>query len=441
MRRGKTAVVGAGILGLTTAYRLLLEGSEVTVFERAPDLGGLVGAFDFAGRQTDRFYHVILPTDDRVVGLATELGLGDRFRFRPTAVGFYDDARYFSMSSLAEFARFPLLAPHDRIRLAGFVARCQLTREAASLDDVPLIPWLRKWCGRRAVERLWLPLLDSKFDGDFDDLPASYLWARTRRMSKTRDSSGREIMGWLEGGYQTLIDALAARIRALGGEIHAATTVDRIVGDQSGVAGLVVGGQLRAFDTVVCTLIPPLAGALLDDRLREHVAKDRCRYLGVVCVLLRSTRSVSPYYTLNITDRRVSLTTVVETTHVVDPDHAGGHLLYATKYVHPSHPDLSRNAEEVERDYLAQVRTLFPDLRDDEIDAVVMQRARMVEPVHPLGVAGRLPEMFPVPGLALASTAHVYPEIVNGQAVLGVAERLVAGLIERRVQLDEAVAA
>ncbi len=74
MRRGRTAVVGAGILGLTTAYRLLLEGAEVAVFERAPDLGGLVGAFDFAGRRTDRFYHVILPTDDRVVGLATELG-------------------------------------------------------------------------------------------------------------------------------------------------------------------------------------------------------------------------------------------------------------------------------------------------------------------------------------------------------------------------------
>jgi hypothetical protein len=39
--------------------------------------------------------------------------------------------------------------------------------------------------------------------------------------------------------------------------------------------------------------------------------------------------------------------------------------------------------------------------------------------------------MFPVPRLALASTAHVYPEIVSGQAVSGVAERVVEGLLER----------
>jgi hypothetical protein len=39
--------------------------------------------------------------------------------------------------------------------------------------------------------------------------------------------------------------------------------------------------------------------------------------------------------------------------------------------------------------------------------------------------------MFPAPGLALASTAHVYPEIVSGQGVIGVADRVVPGILER----------
>jgi protoporphyrinogen oxidase len=429
--RPTVGIVGAGILGLTAAYRLLAQGYDVTVFERSPDLGGLVGSFDFDGHRVDRFYHVILPTDDRVIGLATELGLGERFRFRPTQVGFYDDGRLFSMSSLGEFARFPLLRPHDRVRLAGFVARCQLRSDCTKLDDIPLEPWLRRLCGRRMVDRLWRPLLDSKFDGRFDDLPASYLWARTKRMSKTRDPAGREIMGWLEGGYQALVDALAERISALGGEICPATAVDRIVGSNGRVAGLAIEGRLHSFDHVVCTLTPPFAHGLLDPALRGRVADDHCRYLGVICVLLRTTRSVSPYYTLNITDRRVPLTTIVESTHVVDPVAAGGSLLYATKYLDPSHPDLDRPADELEQEYLAHVRTIFPGLRDEEILSTVVQRARAVEPVHLVGGARRIPDMFPVPGLALASTAHVYPEIVNGQAVLGVAERLVEGVVAR----------
>ena len=42
---------------------------------------------------------------------------------------------------------------------------------------------------------------------------------------------------------------------------------------------------------------------------------------------------------------------------------------------------------------------------------------------------------------ALASTAHVYPEIVSGQAVLGVVDRVVPGILERLPQSARKVAA
>jgi hypothetical protein len=48
--------------------------------------------------------------------------------------------------------------------------------------------------------------------------------------------------------------------------------------------------------------------------------------------------------------------------------------------------------------------------------------------------------MFPAPGLAMASTAHVYPEVVNGQAVLGVVEQVVPGLLERLPAHERAAA-
>ena len=437
---GRVGIVGGGILGLAAAYRLLQAGAEVAVFERSNDLGGLVGSFDFDGHRVDRFYHVVLPTDDRVRGLAEELGLGDRFRFRPTGVGFYDDGRLFSMNSLREFLTFPLLPLRDRLRLASFVLRCQLTSDHRELDETPLDRWLRRNCGKRIVERLWRPLLDSKFDGRFEDLPATYLWARTRRMSKTRDSAGREIMGWLEGGYETLIEALVERIRELGGEVHAATPVDQILGANGTVQGIVVDGELRPFDSVLCTLLPPMARRLLSPDLAARVPEDHCRYLGVVCVLVRTSRSISPYYTLNITDRRIPLTTVVETTHVVDPKHAGGHLLYISKYVNPAHDDLTRDPEHVRAEYVRHAQTMFPALDDEVILGSVVQRAPAVEPIHLLGGARRLPTMFPAPGLAMASTAHVYPEVVNGQAVLGVVDRVVPGLVER-LPAAESVAA
>jgi protoporphyrinogen oxidase len=155
---------------------------------------------------------------------------------------------------------------------------------------------------------------------------------------------------------------------------------------------------------------------------------------------MRTSRSISPYYHLNITDRRVPLTTVVETTHVVDPEHAGGHLLYVSKYVDPGSPLHAQPVEEIERDFLGYARTIFPDLRADEILSSVVQRARVTEPVHLLGGAKNVPEIFPIEGLAMASTAHVYPEIVSGQAVTGVTERVVPGILDR-LQLERREAA
>ena len=107
-----------------------------------------------------------------MLGLAEELGLGDRWRFRPTRVGFYGDGRLFSMTSPKEFLTFPLLRPHERARLAAFVARCQLTKEHDRLDDESArASGCERHCGKGVVEKLWKPLLDSKFDGNFDDLP------------------------------------------------------------------------------------------------------------------------------------------------------------------------------------------------------------------------------------------------------------------------------
>ena len=72
---------------------------------------------------------------------------------------------------------------------------------------------------------------------------------------------------------------------------------------------------------------------MLAPELEAQLGADPLRYMGIVCLVARVKQSVSPYYAINITDRRVPITSVVETTHVVDPESVEGHLIYVPRYV------------------------------------------------------------------------------------------------------------
>lgn len=421
-------IVGGGLLGLGLADRLSARGVDVTVYEREPRLGGLAGSTTLGGVRVDRFYHAVTTTDHRVLALAGELGLA--VRWRRLGVGFYQDGRLAGMSTPGQLLRFPGLSAADRARLAAFVVRCRRIADHAPLDAEPLEAWTRRTGGDRLWERLWRPLFESKFDGSYGDLPATYLWARMNRTAGTRDRRGREVMGAIEGGYQAMADRLAERIRARGGTVLTSTPVRLVPGSGGRALGVVLDSGLRLHDTVVATQLRPQLRDVLAPELERALAPDPARYLGVVCLVARVRRSVSPYYALNITDRRrVRLTSVVETTHVVDPAAARGHLVYLPRYVAPDSPELDRPSAEVRRDHLGQLRAMFGGFGEEDVIAAQVARARVAEPVRPAGAP--LPDLFPLPGLVLASSVHTYPDIVHGQAILGVAERVAAGLQDR----------
>jgi protoporphyrinogen oxidase len=414
------SIVGGGILGLTLGWWLTRSGVPVQIFERDSQLGGLAGSMDFDGLMVDRFYHVTLPTDSHVIHLAREVGVDDRLRFRPTKVGYFDKGKMYSLSSLTEFLRFDPLTLVERARLATFVLRCQMQTDWSELDEIPLEDWLVRLCGRSLYEKMWLPLLRSKFDDHPANLPATYLWARTRRMSSTREkTSQKESMGCLLGGYQVLADALASRIRAEGGEIFTDTSVKAFEYQGGRVCALRTDHGTFPCRAAISTLLP----GYLQPLLPNGVHLDEQHYLGIVCLMLKLSKSLSPYYTINIPDRSYPFTTVVETTQVIGAENLSGNtLVYVPRYVDPSSPYFERSDAEVTAEFLIHLGRMFSNLRPEHVRASQVVRSRVVEPIHTLGAGRRIQPLFePIPGLWQASTAQIYPALVNCEAVIQLA--------------------
>lgn len=429
----RIGVVGAGILGTVLALRLAQGGAKVTLLERAPTPGGLAGSMDFDGHRVDRFYHVVVPSDERMIALAGELGLAAELHFTPVGVGFFSGGRMYPFNGPGDFLRFPPLSPLARARLAWFVLQCQLRKDYAGLEDVPLEQWLTRHCGEAVVQRIWRPLLDSRFDGKHAELPATYLWARTNRMRSARGKGGGERMGAIAGGgHERLVLAAARRARELGVRVRLGAGVEGLILDEGGVAGVRVDGAEERFDLTIATLQPPALRHLLPRELRPLLDPYPSRYLGVVCLILKTRGPLLPYYSVNICDL-TPMTTVVETSHVVGTAHTDGlRLAYLPKYCEASAPEFSEDDESIYRRFTAMLARLAPGFKHDDVVAWTVQRAPLVEPVHALGHAPRTAPIWPgVEGLALASASQVYPRLLNGESIVGLAESVAAQALRR----------
>ncbi len=433
----RVGIVGGGILGTSLALRLAQAGAKVTVIERGPELGGLAGTMDFGGHRVDRFYHVITPADSRMLAMAEELGLGGEVRFRPVGAGFFADGRMHDFNGLRDLLTFEPLSPAGRARLGWFVAQCQLRRGYDALENLPLEAWLRRHCGQQVLERIWRPLLNSRFDGEWSELPATYLWARTRRMSGARSgkAGGAEEMGHIVGGHQRLIDAMAGRAEDLEVEALTGAPVQGLtIGDDGSVTGVQLDGESLPFDLTIATLQPPALRYLLPEHLGGLLVHYPERWLGVVSVIIKVRRSLLPYYAVNITEE-TPITSAIETSHALGTEHTDGlRLVYLPKYCDPDAPEQREDDESVYRRFTDYLGRLSPGFSRDEVVDWTVQRAKLVEPVHGLhsGPWSRIAPVWPgVEGLALASNAQIYPELLNGDSVIGFAERVAAEVGER----------
>ena len=195
-------IVGGGLLGMALAADLSRRGYRVTIMEAAPRSGGLAAPARIGEYTWDRFYHVILQSDEHLRALVDELGLADRLHWRPTGTGFYLDGRLWSLSSTLEFLTFPALGMLDKARLGATILYASRIRAWRRLESVLASEWLKRWSGQRAWERLWLPLLRAKLGDNAEAASAAFIWAIIARMyGARRTGMKRETFGYVDGGY------------------------------------------------------------------------------------------------------------------------------------------------------------------------------------------------------------------------------------------------
>jgi protoporphyrinogen oxidase len=396
-------------MGLAAAFYAAKAGHRVQVFEHDRVPGGMAAHFDFAGTSIERFYHFVCKADRTTFDLMAELGISDRMRWKLTSMGYFLDGKLNRWGDPISLMRLPGLNFFDKLRYGLLAFTSTKRSDWGRLDKLTAERWIKSWVGPRAYEKLWRPLLYLKFFEHADNISAAWIWTRLKRVGTSRRSLFQEELGYIDGGSQTLVQALCDGIATLGGEIRLGAAVQEITVADGTVTGIRTSQGTFPASRVICTIPTPyvskLVPALPADWKRKY---DTIPNIGVVCAMFRLTRSVTPHFWVNISDPGVEIPGIIEFSNLRPlPDT----VVYVPYYMPHAHPKWTKDDGFFVDEAFGYLQMLNPALHRDDVVATRVGRLRHAQPVCGPRFLESLPDVVtPIAGLQIADTCYYYPE-------------------------------
>jgi protoporphyrinogen oxidase len=405
----RIAVLGAGPMGLAVAYQLARDGHQPIVFEADDRVGGMTAAFDFSGLTIERYYHFHCISDHAFLTILAELGIADKMRWVETKMGYWYQERLQPWGNPLALLKFRGLSLVAKFRYGLHAFLCTKRNDWKPLDHVEATGWINRWVGKEAYEVLWRRLFDYKFYEYTTNLSAAWIWSRIRRIGRSRYNIFREKLGYLEGGSETLLQAMCTAIEAHGGEIRLKSPVSKVVIESEEVRGLEVAGRLEAFDKVISTVPLPYVPRLMQDLPADILERfQSVKNIAVVCVIAKLRKALTENFWLNTNDPEMDIPGLVEYTNLRPLDE---HIVYVPFYMPGEHPKFAEPDQAFLDKVQRYLKKINPELNDDDFIALHASRYRYAQPICDPGYLNKLPPVaLPVKGLWVADTSYYYPE-------------------------------
>jgi protoporphyrinogen oxidase len=405
----RTVVLGAGPMGLAAAQRAVTLGHDVDLIESDRKVGGMAAHFDFSGVSIERFYHFVCKSDLPTFALMTELGIADRMRWVNTSMAYYTHDRIHRWGDPVSLLLYPHLTLIEKIRTGAQMFLTTKARNFNRIEHLTSRQWIERGCGASVYDKMWKRLQELKFHEFADDVSASWIATRIKRIGNSRKSMFQEQLGYIDGGSETLVEAIAADIRRKGGRVHLGTKAEQVLVRDGRVTAVRASGVDFPADTVISTVPIPLVNDLVPDLPKDLKAKYAAiRNIGVVCLLLKLRRSVTPHFWVNIVSKDIDIPGLIEFSNLRP---VGDTIIYVPYYMPVTHRKWAWSDRQFIDESFEYIKRINPAIGNEDLIDAKVGRLRHAQPICEPHFVDRLPAVkTPIAGLQIADTCYYYPE-------------------------------
>ncbi|MEM9535043.1 MAG: FAD-dependent oxidoreductase [Cyanobacteria bacterium P01_A01_bin.3] len=255
--RKTVAVIGGGLAGLASAYELSQRGFEVTLLEKAPQLGGKIASWDIqVGEESMRMehgFHGFFPQYYNLKSIERELSIRENFvslesyavvykdRYKPEVFKPSHSAFPWNVVDLGVSSRNSLrwginLAKPAHWKVFREIVGFQPVKSYERLDDLSVAEWVKEDFPRGLYDLYFLPFAKSSLNSP-DRLSAGELM-QFFHFYFFGNPEGLAFEGSHQDMGRSLVEPIADTIRANGGRILTEATVSEVQWDKGEISGL-----------------------------------------------------------------------------------------------------------------------------------------------------------------------------------------------------------
>ena len=263
--------------------------------------------------------------------------------------------------------------------------------------------------GKKNYQILWDKLFQYKFFKYSDDISAAWIWSRINRLARSRKNL-KENIGFLKGGSKVFIDTLEYKLKSFGCKINCKSLVTSIKPIKSGCGQLIVNNKKYTFDKVITTCpLPIIAPIFRNGGVEKKVINryDSQRSVACACVIIQTKRAITANFWTNINDERFKIPGIIEVSNLrpIYP-----HITYIPFYMPINNKDYKRSDDLFIKDSWNCLKSINPNLIDDDLVLAKCNRYRFAQPVCGINFKKELPKIEPFKGIFTVDTTAYYPE-------------------------------
>lgn len=416
----KVAVVGGGFTGLVAARRLAKKGYKVDLYEAQSQLGGLVAGFTLKnGAHLERAYHFLYPTDNYIIDLSKELGIRDKLTFHRSSIGAFFNGKLYPFMTPIDLLRFPGISFANKVRTGLVALYLERVKNWEPLSRITAMEWLNKYNGKKATSVLWEPLLSGKFDKYYDKVTMAWLWGRIKQRQDAKKAGEKfERLGYFEGGFNAITEALEKELKELRVGIHVKTPIDAIISNPDDTVTVKVGNSSRNYEALVSTVPSHVFAKQIQGNKtvgQKYLNKlSSVDYLDAVLMIISTPQALSDYYWHQFQDSNapflvtLSLTALTKNTKPYD----GNHVYYIGDYVTHDSKLMASSEEEIKQQWLKGLKDLFPEFDAKQVSEIHVFKFRNAQHIVDVGYQDTklLDSATPLKNVYLSNFSQIFPQ-------------------------------